>query len=103
MKYKLRHPMYYLIRKPYNSLKNYISFQHSIYSIPREARPAFWAVHEEITIAKAQMAYDIGKLFCPGPFPMNIKDFDGLGSIIDDGTDVSTYNDLTKTTYKNRS
>ena len=39
------------------------------------------------------------EVFKDGAFPMSIHDLDGLGSLVDDGVNTSTYDLLTKTTY----
>ncbi len=53
----------------------------------------------EMQGAAQDMADDIGTLFYADGTGNSSKDFLGLGAIVDDGTDTSTYGELTRSTY----
>lgn len=71
--------IFYRILRPYRLLKRWLKFQRQIYSIPREDRPAFWEVQQQMEIAKAHMKHDLGKrIYGNFQSQQNQKEFDGL-------------------------
>lgn len=86
---------WYKITTPYYALKRWYRFQRQIYAVPREARPMFWKLQAELTLAKAEMTYKLGSELY-GPWIGDDKAFDGLAAIVDDGVNVQTYKKLKK-------
>jgi hypothetical protein len=82
MKYRLLHLLYFP-RYKYYRLKQWIRFQRSIYSIPKEARPMFWAMQQDLSIAKAHLVYDLGELlYGKNAIGTRSKELNGLGDIL---------------------